>query len=715
MKKVSKFTLAVLLLLLTMHTAGALSANMEFHASFVPDTVHPGELTKLTVIIDNDAKANGFPLNENTSRLLKVITTAYNVRANISGDLPFIVENAHEQIVGTIPQGVPRKTVFIVKVPNNAEEGPYTVPIELEYTQIVATPVSSTVFGNSFQLTYLSQHDTIYAKINIVKKDFDANVESNSNVVAGAEGIVRLKITNTGRYKLYNVSLIINASPPFMPNPGAVTAYVGDLNPGQSKIATFKVFVSQDAVNQTYPVKVIVVFNTPGGKPVMFMKQVGIKVVNKNTFSFKIIKSQISRFIALPPTTGLGSALTPSQSITSASSHSISPPIASHIPTKSLKTGAQSVMPAMSMFTLSHTHSSPNGLPSVGYLLLEIRNNGESVRDVTANLVFTNPLITAVNNPYIGNLKHGQVKKALFYIRSFAPTGIYKAYVFLSYKNSLGDNVVSKKYPIAIEVSNPPFKILDIKTKNLNVGNVGEVDVNITGNIRNASFYLLSPDPSIKPVSLSSYASTPSSTLKFRVYVSSQAVDGYHCLYLVGRYDEGNATNLVSTIKLPVYVQSKTVLFRVTSVKSIGLYPDYTGTVKVTVENAGNSPIYNAVVQLGIMPPLSIAGESAIGSMIGVSTPGSYFIGTLKPGQSATATFRIKVDKHAGAGNYPANVKIMYYDGNGYKHVSNSITVSVEVKNRPLLTPLTTAALLLVGIGIVVAARYARRKRKERS
>ncbi len=711
MKKI-KFSVAfaVLFLILTMHTAAALSATMEFHASFVPDTVHPGELTKLIVLIDNDAKADGFPLNENTSGLLRVITTAYNVRANMSGDLPFIVENAHSQIVGTIPQGMPGKAIFIVKVPNDAKEGIYDIPIELEYTQIVATPVSNPVFGNSFQLTYLSQHDTIYAKINIVKKDFDANVESNSKVVAGAEGVVKIKITNTGRYKLDNVSLIIKTSPPFIPNPGAVTAYVGDLNPGQSKVATFKVFVSQDAVNQTYPVKVIVAFNTPGGKPLMFMKQVGIRVVNKDSFSFRVIKSQISRFIALPPTTGLGSQ-NPSQSMTSAS---MNPSMASHTPMKPpiyLKTKMQSAMPAMSMST--HTHPSLNGLPSVGYLLLEIRNNGESVRDVTANLVFTNPLIRAVNNPYIGNLKHGQVKKALFYVRSFAPAGTYKAYVFLNYKNDAGDNVVSKKYPIAVEISSPPFRILDVKTKNLNVGNVGEVDVNITGNIRNASFYLLSPDPSIRPVSLSSYAPTPGSTLKFRVYVSSQAVDGYHCLYLVGRYDEGNATNLVSTLKLPVYVQSKTVLFRVTSVKSIGLYPDYTGTVKVTVENAGNAPIYNAVVQLGIMPPLSIAGESAIGSMIGVTTPGSYFIGTLKPGQSATASFRVKVDKHAGAGSYPANVRIMYYDGNGYKHVSNSITVSVEVKNKPLLTPLTAAALLLVGIGIVVAARYARKKRKK--
>ncbi len=691
-----KLIFVAILLMLVIQPVFGLSAEMKFHATCVPDTLHPGELTKITVLIDNDAHANGFVVNANTSDLLKMITTAYNVRANMSGDLPFTVENAHYQFVGTIPQGMPGKAIFIVKVPDNAKPGTYSVPVELKYTQIVANPST-----NGFSLTYLDQVDTVYVKLSIVKKDFDVSVKSDSALLAGEEGTVKLAVTNTGKYAMDNVSVVVNATPPFMPNPGAATAFLGKLEPGQTKYASIKLFVSSSAVNQTYPLRVLVVFNTPGGRPVMVPKQAGIKVVSRDVFSVRVVSSHVSRFVALPPTTGITGSSTQMPSTT--------PSIPLSMPTSAMSsaTSTPSSTPAAASTTASST------LPSIGYFVISVKDNSLTARDVTVNVLFTNPMLTALNNPYIGTLKPGESKSTVVYVRSLAPEGTYKAYVVISYKNAAGDSVVSKKYPIAVKVLSPPFKVVKVETKNLYVGNIGEVDVQIAGNVSNANFYLISPDPSMKPVSLTSYAFAPNSTLKFRVYVSSQAVDGYHCMYLVGRYDEGEATNLVSVLKVPIFVEPKTVLFRVVKVESIGLYPDETGTVKVTVINAGKTPVYNAVVELKISPPLSIAGESAIGSMIGVSTPGTYFVGTLKPGEKATASFRIKVDKHAGPGNYPANVRILYYDSNGYQHLSNSITVSVEVKNKPLLTPLTASALIVTLIGLIIAVRYARKRKSK--
>ncbi len=715
MKRKLFLVLIVLAVFVSSRPALAMSAEMNFHATCIPDTLHPGELTKLTVLIDNDAKANGFQINasnaESSADMLKMITTAYNVRVNMSGDLPFIVENAHYQLVGTIPQGMPGKAIFVIKVPDNAKPGSYSVPIHLKYTQVVATPVLSGTTVTGFTLTYLEQVDTVYVKVSIVKKDFDLSLKTDSELFAGSEGTIKLAVTNTGRYAMDNVTVVANVTPPFMPNAGSATAFLGRINPGETKYASIKLFVSSSALNQTYPLTFRVIFTTPGGKPVMFPKQIGVRVISKDVFSVRVIRSEVSRYVALPPTVGMGTAST-------------SMPSAQSLPTPSMPASLpiqSSMSPSMSSTFMSvpsgaaqtTAQVSPGSLPSVGYAVIEVKDTGAYARDVTVNVVFTNPLLTAITNPYIGSLKPGESKEAIVYVRSLAPAGTYKAYVILSYKNSAGDSVVSKKYPVAIRVEAPPFKVVKVETRNLYVGNVGEVDVTISGNVSNANFYLMSPDPSMKPVSLTSYAFNSTSTLKFRVYVSSQATDGYHCMYLVGRYDEGGATNLVSTLKVPIFVEPKTVLFRVVKVESVGLYPDETGTVKVTVVNAGKTPVYNAVVELSISPPLSIAGESAIGSMIGVSTPGTYFVGTLKPGQSATASFRIKVDKHAGAGNYPANVRIMYYDSNGYQHLSNSITVSVEVKNKPLLTPLTAAALIFTVIGLVVAARYAKKMRNK--
>ena len=687
--------IVILFILAVLQPVSAISAEMNFHATCVPDTLHPGELAKLTILIDNDAKASGFVVNANTSDMLKMITTVYNVRANLSGDLPFTVENAHYQLVGTIPQGMPGKAIFVVKVPDNAKPGTYSIPVTLKYTQIEATPTTQ-----GFSLTYLDQVDTVYAKISIVKKDFDISLKSNSALYAGAEGTVKIAVINTGRYTMDNVSIAVNATPPFMPNIGAATAFLGKLSPGQTKYASIKLFVSSSAVNQTYPLRVLVVFTTPGGKPVMIPKEVGIRVLSSDVFEVRVLNSKVPRYVPLPPTTGLSQPQMSFQTTPSS--------MPSMMPTS--PTLQPSLSPSPSATQSTHSESA---VPSIGYVILNVKDSCALAKDVTVNVIFTNPMLTAINNPYLGTMKPGQTKKALIYVRSLAPEGTYKAYVVISYKNAAGDSVVSKKYPVAVSVSSPAFKVVKVETKNLYVGNTGEVDVTVSGNVSDANFYMISPDPSIKPVSLTSYAFNSSSTLKFRIYVSSQAADGYHCMYLIGRYDEGNATNLVSVLKVPVFVESKMVLFRVVKVESIGLYPDETGTVKVTVINAGNTPVYNAVVELGISPPLSMAGESAIGSMIGVSTPGMYFIGTLKPNQSATALFRIKVDKHAGAGSYPANVRIVYYDNNGYKHVSNSITVSVEVKNKPLLTPLTASALVFTLIGIAIAVRYAKKRRKQ--
>jgi len=687
--------IVILFILAVLQPVSAISAEMNFHATCVPDTLHPGELAKLTILIDNDAKASGFVVNANTSDMLKMITTVYNVRANLSGDLPFTVENAHYQLVGTIPQGMPGKAIFVVKVPDNAKPGTYSIPVTLKYTQIEATPTTQ-----GFSLTYLDQVDTVYAKISIVKKDFDISLKSNSALYAGAEGTVKIAVINTGRYTMDNVSIAVNATPPFMPNIGAATAFLGKLSPGQTKYANIKLFVSSSAVNQTYPLRVLVVFTTPGGKPVMIPKEVGIRVLSSDVFEVRVLNSKVPRYVPLPPTTGLSQPQTSFQTTPSS--------MPSMMPTS--PTLQPSLSPSPSATQSTHSESA---VPSIGYVILNVKDSCALTKDVTVNVIFTNPMLTAINNPYLGTMKPGQTKKALIYVRSLAPEGTYKAYVVISYKNAAGDSVVSKKYPVAVSVSSPAFKVVKVETKNLYVGNTGEVDVTVSGNVSDANFYMISPDPSIKPVSLTSYAFNSSSTLKFRIYVSSQAADGYHCMYLIGRYDEGNATNLVSVLKVPVFVESKMVLFRVVKVESIGLYPDETGTVKVTVINAGNTPVYNAVVELGISPPLSMAGESAIGSMIGVSTPGMYFIGTLKPNQSATALFRIKVDKHAGAGSYPANVRIVYYDNNGYKHVSNSITVSVEVKNKPLLTPLTASALVFTLIGIAIAVRYAKKRKKQ--
>ncbi|MEM2272490.1 MAG: hypothetical protein QXP56_07485 [Archaeoglobaceae archaeon] len=98
--------------------------------------------------------------------------------------------------------------------------------------------------------------------------------------------------------------------------------------------------------------------------------------------------------------------------------------------------------------------------------------------------------------------------------------------------------------------------------------------------------------------------------------------------------------------------------------------------------------------------------------MIGVSQPGVYFVGTMNPGDTAVAKFRIEASKDAGIGFYPATITLGFENEDGYKQKSNPITVSIEVKERPLLNFVTITTLALISFAIIAIVRFARKRRK---
>ncbi|MCD6493995.1 MAG: hypothetical protein J7K36_09440, partial [Archaeoglobaceae archaeon] len=143
------------------------------------------------------------------------------------------------------------------------------------------------------------------------------------------------------------------------------------------------------------------------------------------------------------------------------------------------------------------------------------------------------------------------------------------------------------------------------------------------------------------------------------------------------------------------------------------LYPDETGEIVIKIKNAGNLATHNSIVKLELNAPLTIAGGSSLSSLIGQSQPGLYFVGTLNPGNVATAKFRVSVDKDAGAGFYPVTIKIEYYDDGGYLHTSNPIVASVEVKEKPLITLPIAIAIFLALIALILAVRFVKEKKKQ--
>ena len=670
------------------------ASDIDFHVSIVGDgKLHPGDETIITLLIENEGKANNFVLNQNTSPLLQLITTAKDLRVEIDNTMiPIKVETVNPQIIGDLPSGRVAKAMFKVKVDEDAEIGTYSIPVRLKYTKVTFTQSS---FGVILKY-HEDEYDVDYLKIKVTKKDYDFSVKSvNSSLKTNQEGLVEVTVKNTGNNKIEDATLFINTTPPLRPNPKAMSFYLGDLDVDEEVKATFKVYVMDGALNSSYPATIILKFKTSSGRQYAIPKSIGLDVENRKTFTITKTYSLITS-----PKTIAKQFSMPKQSI----------------PLQSMPL----TMPQTFTKTSTQQTTSTVTIPSRGFVLINIKNVDADLKDVSAILRFDNPLIKVENTPYIKYFRKNEVKSLLFYVTSTAPPGNYGANVMLKHINKFGDEVISEKHYVEVEVKPfTPIRIVKIETENLAVGLKGNVNVilknTLNRTINGATFFIISPDSAVTPLSSSSYISeigpSESGTAKFRLEISDEALGGSYKLYLIERYSLGSIQDIVNIAEFSVIVNPKTAYFQIESIKS-DLYPDATGDVIVKIKNAGNLAIYNAVVKLELSAPLTIAGGSSLSSLVGKAQPGLYFIGTLKPKEVATAKFRVDVGKDAGAGSYPVTITVEYYDSEGYMHTSNPITASIEVKEKPIITPLMAVAILLTLIALVVSIKFAKERIK---
>ncbi|WP_457550444.1 COG1361 S-layer family protein [Archaeoglobus sp.] len=650
--------LRLIILVTTLMTISVASAqDIDFHVSIAgSNKLNPGDDTYITIVVENEGKANGFTLNENTSNLLPLVTTAKDLRVEIEDDyIPIKVESANPQIVGDLPSGRIAKIVFRVRVDENAKLGEYRIPIKLKYTKVTYTPTTSGV-----TLYYHEDEvDVEYLKVEITKKDYDFSVVNlKSNLRTSEEGLVEVTVKNSGRFKLSNVTLVLNVTPPLKPNPSAISTYLGDLYPEEVAKAKFKVYVMENALSQIYPAKLLLFYKLPNGETTVLSKSVGLNVCAEDTFTVKDVKCFVT-------------------------------------PAKFFE---------------------GKRIPSRGFVKITIVSNA-NVSDAVAVLTFETPLLQAENSPFLGDIRKGESRNVTFYVKSLAFRDNYRAILTIRY-TMFGDDLISEKHYIDIKVDSSPLRVEKVESVNLAVGGSGDVLVALKNNLNRAvkdlELAVLTPK-SMKPLSPTYYIPTlrphEVEEAKFRLAVSGEASSGSYMLYLIESFDLDGIDDLTCISGIPVFVKSKVANFEVVSVKSL-LYPDETGDVVVEIRNIGNVTIHNGVVELYVSTPLTIAGGSALSGLIGKAQPGLYFIGTLRPNDVAIAKFRVDVDKDAGAGYYPAIVKIRYDDDEGYTHESNPITVSLEVREKPILNPVTISATILIALAVFVSIRFVKRRAK---
>lgn len=689
--RVNALYLAIFTILLIISPVSA--TKVDFNVGVVGEGVfHPGDEVPMTVMIQPAVEYEGV-VNENTSDMIPLFTMAKNVRVEMDSVYNIMeVRNVGEQVLGDVPSGVVARTVFNVKI--LGREGKHSIPLRIKYTKVEYNYATET-------LSYVDETITKYIKIEIKKKDYDFSVvDVKSNLIVGREGIVEVKIKNTGLKDMDSAVIILNATPPLTPSPKGFSNYIGTFKSGEIKTARFKVYVLEGALEQMYSAKLVLNFKTPSGYPLTLVEVCGVQVKKEDIFNLTVLESLVTS-----PKAVRQSFATTQQSFATTQRSTPSIPV-SNLPPQ---------LKIMSSIRPPQSNQMIQILSSRGYIVVRIEAK-ENITSAVASLYFNTPQIQAENSPYVGNLFKDGSKDVMFYIRNSAPPGSYSGYVILSYKNELGDDEVSKKLTITLDVeSTPALEIEKVVTRNLGPGMVGEIAIKLKNAVgaKKANLYLIAQDSSLTPVSSSAYIDDFSKMAKFRLRASDEAISGLHTMYLLERFSTDKAEDIVSIAELPVFIESKSAHFQLISVESVNLYPDSSGYIVAKFRNAGSMEVYNTVVELTVSSPLSVSGGSVIGGMIGQSQPGTYFIGTMKPGDEAVAKFRVDIDKDAGVGNYPLSFRISYYDEEGYSYSTNSIVASAEVKEKPAITPLLAGAILLALVALVVAGRIVRKKRKE--
>ncbi|MDO9325331.1 MAG: S-layer protein [Methanoregula sp.] len=211
-------------------------------------------------------------------------TTAKMVMVGLSsGNSPVIIKSDPQNIGDIATQGY--KTVKIsAKIPTTASNDEYQLPLTIGYTYLAH---AEELAADVLQSRYVQKNETVQITLRIkplVNIDVLEAVPENLNV--GSGGYLNLTIKNIGFEdgKKATVKILRNGQSPIIPTDSSV--FVGDFPSNGTITCRYKVAISGDAAEQTYPVDVAVTYENRNGDIVTSATDtVGIPVRGKLTFS----------------------------------------------------------------------------------------------------------------------------------------------------------------------------------------------------------------------------------------------------------------------------------------------------------------------------------------------------------------------------------------------------------------------------------------------
>jgi hypothetical protein len=248
------------------------------------DQYTAGSEIQIPVVIENNGISTSYEVASNLVDIADAPTTAKFVTVAMEpGDAPIVIKS-DPQMVGDIGSQSQTTATFSAKVNADAAGGTYQIPLNISYTQYSRIDQ----FGlDTLRYYYLPYNVTITVPLYIKPEVIPEVVSATSNqLVAGAEGYVNLTIKNVGSLdgSKATVQLIQDTVSPVSPVDTSV--YVGDFPASGTVSCQYKVAVASDAINKTYPIDVVVVYQNDEGDFVNSTAQtVGLDVGSKVDFA----------------------------------------------------------------------------------------------------------------------------------------------------------------------------------------------------------------------------------------------------------------------------------------------------------------------------------------------------------------------------------------------------------------------------------------------
>lgn len=318
--------------------------------------------------------------------------------------------------------------------------------------------------------------------------------------------------------------------------------------------------------------------------------------------------------------------------------------------------------------------------------------------------------VTILSDPQmVGDLKGGSQMMVNFKVRidPDAPAGRYLLpllvhYTYLAYADQYGQDALQYFYKtkdttldLPIEI-NPEIQldVVSVDCGHITVGTEGFVTVQIRNNGHENgtdAVLMLSPAPnsparpSVGSVYIGDFPAGSTVTVPFKVSVSVEGEAQEYPMDLSVYYRNENGNFVYSdpvVIGIPVYGKIRFVV--VSSPPEVN--PGGERLLSIEYENAGSATIYSAQARIYAVDPFTTSDDTA-------------YIGTLAPGESGTAVFKVTVQSTATEKAYSLDSEIRYRDALDNDQVSDRITVPVSI-----VAPTGIAAYLAnpVVIGIIV-------------